>query len=224
SMNKQRFLFLSLPLASLLSLILCVSASSAFAQAPAPPAARQDNVKEVIHGIEIVDPYRWLEDGDSEETKSWVAAENAYMHSVLDGLPMRQTIHQRLDEMFKRDFVSGAFPEAGYYFFYKRSAEQDLWSIYRRKAGGGPDELLMDPHSMSPDHTTVVSMRGVTFDGNLLMYAVRHGGEDEVEIHVRDIKKGHDLPDVMPRENYTYVSWKKDKSGFYYGMRQRGKE
>ena len=68
-MNKQRFLFLSLPLSGFFSLFLCVSASSAFAQAPAPPAARQDNVKEIIHGREIVDPYRWLEDRDSEETK-----------------------------------------------------------------------------------------------------------------------------------------------------------
>lgn len=223
-MNKQRPLFLSLLLGSLLNLVVYLSAPSALAQAPAPPVARQDNVKESIHGVEIVDPYRWLEDGDSEETKSWVAAENVYMHSLLDGLPMRQTIHQRLDEMFKHDFVSGAFQEGGYYFFYKRSAEQDLWSIYRRKASGGPDELILDPHSMSADHTTTASMRGVTFDGNLLMYAVRHGGEDEIEIHVRDIKKGHDLPDVMPRENYTYASWKKDKSGFYYGKRQRGKE
>jgi prolyl oligopeptidase len=223
-MNKQRFLSLSLPLASLLCLFLHVSSPSAFGQAPAPPTARQDNVKDLIHGVEIVDPYRWLEDGDSEETKGWVAAENAYMHSLLDGLPMRPTIHKRLDEMFKHDFVSGAFQEGGYYFFYKRSAEQDLWSVYRRKASGGPDELLMDPHSMSPDHTTTVSMRGVTFDGNLLMYAVRRGGEDETEIHVRDLSKGHDLPDVMPRANYTSTSWKKDKSGFYYGIDQRGKE
>jgi len=201
-MNKQKLLFLSLLLGGFLSLIVFISAPSALAQAPAPPAARQDNVKESIHGVELVDPYRWLEDGDSDETKSWVAAENAYMHSLLDGLPMRQTIQKRLDEMFKHDFVTGPFQEGGYYFFYKRSAEQDLWSIYRRKATGGPDELILDPHPKSADHTTVVSMRGVTFDGNLLMYAVRHGGEDEVEIHVRDIKKGRDLPDVMPRENY----------------------
>ncbi len=70
-----------------------------FAQVPAPPVARQDNVKETIHGVEIVDPYRWLEDQQSEETRNWVAAENAYTHSLLDGLPIRPKAYQRLLQM-----------------------------------------------------------------------------------------------------------------------------
>jgi prolyl oligopeptidase len=225
-MNKQRFLLPSVLLVSLLGFLFCVFSPLVFAQAQAtaPPVARQDNVKDLIHGVEIVDPYRWLEDGDSAETKNWVTAENAYMHSLLDGLPMLPGIHKRTEEMLKHDFVSGSFQEGGYYFFYKRSADQDLWSIYRRKASGGPDELLLDPHPMSPDHTTAVAIRRVSFDGSLLMYSLRRGGEDETELHVFDVNKRRDLPDVMPRAIYTYADWKRDKSGFYYGIRQRNIE
>src|ERR1700730_2221113 len=208
-----------------LQLLLMVAfALSVNAQAPPPPSTRTDNVLEVIHGVEIIDPYRWLEDQDSDETKRWVTAQNSYMHSLLDNIPMRPRIQKRVEEMLRHDYVSEAFQEGGYHFFYKRNADQDLWSVYRRKMSGGPDELLLDPHSMSSDHTTIVSMRGATSDASLLMYAVRRGGEDETEIHVLDIKTHRELPESLPRAIYTYTSWRKDKHGFFYGVRHRDAE
>jgi prolyl oligopeptidase len=191
------------------------------AQAPMPPATRQDNVKEVIHGIEIVDPYRWLEEQDSEETRKWVAAENAYTHALLDGLPMRAAASKRLMELLHHDTVGAPFREGGYYFFTKKGADQDLASIYRRKGATGPDELLMDPHPMSADHTTSVAIRDVTPDASLMIYAVRRGGEDETEMRIRDLNSHRDLPDVFPRAYYLGTSWKKDKSGFYYTLAHR---
>jgi prolyl oligopeptidase len=193
-------------------------------EAPSPPAARQDNVKETIHGVEIVDPYRWLEDETNQETQNWVAGQNAYMHALLDPLPMLPAIHKRMDELLRHDSITGATQEGGYYFFYKKQANQDLWSIYRRRASGGPDELLLDPHNLSADHTTAVAYRDATPDAALMLYSLRRGGEDESEIHILDINSRRDLPDVMPRAIYTYLNWKKDKTGFYYGVRSRGKE
>lgn len=194
---------------------------SAPAQSPAPPAARQDNVKELIHGVEIVDPYRWLEDQDSQETRNWVAAENAYAHNLLDGLPARAPAFKRLMAMFHHDTVSAPQEEAGYYFFTKKGADQDLSSIYRRKGASGTDELLIDPHAMSADHTTTVGIRGITADAGLMLYAVRRGGEDETELRIMDLNRHRDLPDVLPRALYLGASWKKDKSGFYYGLGRR---
>src|SRR5262245_8642554 len=168
------------------------------AQAPAPPAApvaRQDNVKEIIHGVEIVDPYRWLEDQDSEETRKWVAAENAYTHSLLDNQPKRAAAFKRLMEMFHHDTVGSPYEQGGYYFFTKKGADEDLASIYRRKAGSKTDELLLDPQPMSADHTTSVGIRDVTADASLMLYGVRRGGEDETELRVLDLNKHHDLPD-----------------------------
>src|SRR5215467_309892 len=183
------------------------------AQAAAAPAARQDNVKEIIHGVEIVDPYRLLEDQDSEETRKWVAAENAYTHSLLDNQPKRAAAFKRLMEMFHHETIGAPYEQGGYYFFTKKGADEDLASIYRRKAGSKTDELLLDPHPLSPDHTTSVGLREVTADASLMLYAARRGGEDETELRILDLNKHHDLPDVLPRALYLGASWTKDKSG-----------
>src|SRR5262249_49332551 len=131
-----------LPFFFLFAMLLATSFSSARAQAlkPAlqPPATRQDNVKEGIHSVEIVDPYRLLEDQDGRETKAWVAAENAYTHSLLDGLPARANVRKRLTEMLHHDTMGAPIQEGGYYFFTKKGADQDLSSIYRRKGPDGP--------------------------------------------------------------------------------------
>jgi prolyl oligopeptidase len=202
-------------------LLSCFAVQRAHSQAPAPPVARPDNVKEMIHGVEIVDPYRWLEDQDSQETKNWVAAENAYAHSLLDGLPMRERAQKRLMEMYHHDSMGTPVEEGGYYFFFKKGADQDLASIYRRKGAAGADELLIDPLPMSADHTTSVVMEDISTDGSLMLYGVRRGGEDETELHIMDVNHHRDLPDVLPRALYAGTSWKKDKSGFYYSLSRR---
>jgi prolyl oligopeptidase len=207
----------------LFAIFLAIGFASASAQSrkPSPPSTRQDNVKELIHGVEIVDPYRWLEDQDGRETKAWVAAENAYTHSLLDGLPARAGVRNRLTEMLHHDTMGAPIQEGGYYFFTKKGADQDLSSIYRRKGPDGPDELLIDPNPMSADHTTSVGIGGVTADASLMLYSVRRGGEDETELHVFDLSGHRDLMDVLPRALYLGTSWKKDKRGFYYALGHR---
>src|SRR6266700_1351153 len=191
------------------------------AQVPEPPPTRQDNVVDEIHGVKIVDPYRWLEEQDSEETHKWVAAQNVYTHSLLDGLPMRAGVSKRLMEMLRHDTVGAPWIESGFYFFTKKGADQDLSSIYRRKGPSGPDELLIDPHSMSADHTTSVGISSLSSDAALMIYSVRRGGEDEIELRIMDTGTRRDLPDVLPRALYGGVSWKKDKSGFFYALARR---
>jgi protease II len=95
--------------------------------------------------------------------------------------------------MLRHDQVGGPALRGGYYFFEKRGAEQELWSIYRRKATGGPDELPIDPAPLSADHRTSVGLEGASEDGNLLAYSVRQGGEDETEIHILDVRKRQGL-------------------------------
>ena len=184
---------------------------------------RQDNVKEMIHGVEVVDPYRWLEDQDSKETRDWVAAENAYTHSILDGLTIRERAFQQLMKLVNHDSWTAPEFENGVYFFYKRAVGQDLRSFYMRKGPTGKDELLLDPLPLSADHTTSIGAISVTQDASLLLYNVRRGGEDETELHILDINAHHDLPDVLPRAYYLGFSWKKDKTGFFYGKADREK-
>ena len=164
--------------------VLVVSAAQVFilAQVPPPPPTPRDNVREVIHGVEIVDPYRWLEDQDGPQTREWIAAQNSYTRSLLNPLPMRERIYERLMDMHRHDSISEPEEENGRYFFMKRAADQDLWSIYVRKGSNGPDELLIDPQPLSSDQTTSVTFEGATQDGKMLAYGVRRGGEDETEI------------------------------------------
>jgi prolyl oligopeptidase len=208
-------------LPGIILLLSCLAARQAASQTVSPPVARQDNVKEMIHGVEIVDPYRWLEDQDSQETKSWVASENAYAHSLLDGLPIHERARQRLMEMVNHDSVGTPYYENGYYFFVKRAAGQDLRSVYRRKGPQGEDELLLDPLPLSPDHTTSIGSYFSTQDASLMLYAIRRGGEDETELHILDMNAHRDLPDVLPRALYLGYSWKTDKSGFFYARSER---
>lgn len=183
------------------------------------PSTRQDNVREVIHGVEVVDPYRWLEDSDSAETRRWIDAQNAYAHSLLDKQPIRKSISRRLMQMLRHDQIGLPVQRNGYYFFTKRAAGQELWSIYRRRGANGSDELLVDGDNLSPDHRTSASMLDVSDDGALLAYSLRRGGEDETEIHI------HGLEEHLPRALYLGFAWKSDKTGFYYtvGRRDIGK-
>jgi|GEM_PF-114489 len=205
-------------------LVLFIAALSSLAiwaraqgQAPkSPPKTRTDNIKDVIHGVVVVDPYRWLEDQKSSETRAWIDAQNQYTQSILSSLPGRERLKQRLTELMKIDTISMPSVRNGRYFFSKRQADQDLAVIYMREGLNGKDEVLIDPHPMSPDRTTSVSLMSVSKDGALIVYGVRQGGEDEVVLKLFDVDARKDLSDQMPKARYTGISIKPDRSGFYY--------
>lgn len=181
-----------------------------------PPKTRADNVQEVIHGAEIVDAYRWLEDRKSPETKAWIEAQNKYTQSILAPLPERELLKQRLTELNKIDTIYPPLERNGRYFFSQRLASQELFVIYMREGLKGNDQVLIDPHPLSPDHTTSVDLMAVSKDGALMAYGVRQGGEDENTVNVLNVDTRKDLPDHLPRGRYFGVSFKPDKSGFYY--------
>src|SRR5215472_5862908 len=116
-----------------------------------PPVARVDNVTETIHGVQITDPYRWLEDQNSPETRAWIDAENDYTQSVFSSLPGRDQIHQRLEKLLKIDTIFAPRVRGGRYFFSKRRADQNQPVFYMREGANGKDQVLLDPNTMSPD-------------------------------------------------------------------------
>ncbi len=203
--------------------VLALSSHIAFGQEQTPkaPTTRQDNFREVIHGVEIIDPYRWLEDQDSPETRQWIDAQNKYTHSLLDGLPSRPLIQKRLSELMRIDTVSAPFEQGGRYFLFKKRAEDDLSILYVRKGLTGKDEVLIDPHTLSADHTTTIGLNDLSGDGRLMIYSIRRGGQDETELRVMDVDTRKDLPDRLPTALYRGVSVKKDGSGFYYNLQKR---
>ena len=194
--------------------------SSLLAQVPKPPVSRVDNFREVIHDVEIVDPYRWLEDQESPETRAWIDAQNKYTHSLLDGLSSRSLIQQRLSELLRVDSVSTPFEQAGRYFLFKKRADDDLSILYLRQGLNGKDEVLIDPHTLSADHTTDIGLNDISNDGKRIIYSVRRGGQDETELRVMDVDTRTDV-DQLPNALYRGVSINHDGSGFYYNLQKR---
>lgn len=190
------------------------------AQVAKAPPTRTDNFREVIHDTEIIDPFRWLEDQESPETRAWIEAQNKYTHSLLDGLPSSPLIQKRLSELLRVDSVSTPFERGGRYFLYKKRAEDDLSILYVRQGLNGKDEVLIDPHTLSQDHTTDIGLLDASSDGKLIMYSIRRGGQDETELRVMDVDTRKDV-DQLPHALYRGVSMKKDGSGFYYNPQRR---
>lgn len=204
-------------LMAIVALLLAATlASTGLSAGPKPPETRTDDVVEVIHGVKVADPYRWLEDQQSPETRAWIDAQNEYTHSFIDKLPYRDAISKRLGELMKIDQVSRPFERGGRYFLSKRAADQDLWVIYMRESLDGEDRVLVDPHTLSADHTTSAGIYDVSPDGKLLAYYVREGGEDEVSIRFLDIDSGKLLDEDLPKGHFFGLSILPDKSGFYY--------
>ena len=199
--------------------LMMVSPIVCFAQ-QSPPASRTDNFPETFHGQELIDPFHWLEDSDSPETRKWIDAQNAYAHALLDHQPIRPEIAKRLTEMALHDHMSAPSLRNGYYYFNRRGAQEDLWSYYRRKAAGGIDELLLDPHKFGPEGTSV-SVFDVSCDGARVAFGVRKGGRDETDLRIFDVSARRELPDRFPQALYRGFAFRKDAKSFYYTLESR---
>ena len=181
-----------------------------------PPLTAIDEVVETLHGVEIRDPYRWLEDQDAPETRAWIDTQNGYTDTLLEPLPGRDRLETLAATVLEVDAIGQPNERGGRYFHSRRRADQDLQVLYVRDGLHGADRVLVDPHPMSPDHTISVSYLDISRDGRLVVYAVRDGGVDEVSIHLRDVDSGADLDDRLPAARYGQVNLTPDKTGFYY--------
>jgi len=184
----------------------------------APPPTRTDDVVDVMHGVEVPDPYRWLEDQESPETRAWIDAQNAYTDGIFAELPGRERLTGLVTELLKVDQMGAPRRRGDRYFFMKRGADEDLSVIYTRDGAAGEDRVVIDPHGMSEDHTTSAFPVDISDDGQLMVYSVRQGGVDETEVRIRNVDTGEDLPDVLPANRYGSGTLTPDKTGMFYGI------
>jgi len=181
-----------------------------------PPKARVDNVTDTYGSVSVKDPYRWLEDQVSPETRAWIDAENRCTERVLGSVPGREALRVRIAGLYHTDVYSAPIERSGRYFFTKRAAEQDLSLIYMRRGRTGADEVLVDPLGWSRDHSVSAAIEEASRDGKFLFYSRREGGQDEVTVHVLDVDSRRDLPDVLPSAVYFSVAPTPDNRGVYY--------
>jgi prolyl oligopeptidase len=183
---------------------------------PPPPEAAKVPVYDTLHGVELVDDYRWLEDQDSPETRSWIETQNAYTDGILDQVEGGATITQELSALMKVETMGAPLIRAGRYFFTKRSPDQDFPVIFMREGAEGEDRVLLDPNGWEGEVTRSAQMVEVSKDGTLMAYAIREGGQDEIELHFLEVDGGGDLPDVLEKGRYFGGALTPDKRTLYY--------
>ncbi len=183
---------------------------------PAPPVATVNTVTDDYAGTKIDDPYRWLEDAKAPATRAWITQENAYTQQYLSQLTTLPKISSELTALMRVDQYSMPTLRAGKYFFKKRLADQNQGSIYTRTGWHGKDELLIDASKLSADQNTSVNMVDISDDANLVVYEIRNGGADEGAVHIRSVKNGSNLADVLPTARYSGINLAPDNSGLYY--------
>jgi prolyl oligopeptidase len=181
-----------------------------------PPTTRRDDVVDELHGERIADPYRWLEDGESAETRAWTEVQNALTESYLAGSPSRPPIRARLDELLSIGALGAPTPAHGRYFYQSRDGRQDQPVLNLRQGVHGADQVILDPNALDADGTTALDWWHPSDDGALLAYGLSQDGSEESVLHVMDVANGTVLPDRIPHTRAADVAWLPDATAFYY--------
>ncbi|MGQ0383566.1 MAG: prolyl oligopeptidase family serine peptidase, partial [Gammaproteobacteria bacterium] len=197
---------------------------------PRYPATARGTVTDAYHGTTVADPYRWME-SRSGELSAWVAAQNDVAQPLLDAIPAREAIRQRLAELWDYEQYGYAWlgakarvpvKKGGRYFFVEKSGKQNQGILYWAESLAAPPRVLVDPNALSQDATASLANYSISPDGRYVAYAVSQGGSDWDSWRVREVATGRDLPDFIDDTKFTSVSWLPDASAFFYSRYPRG--
>ncbi|MDQ3819117.1 MAG: S9 family peptidase, partial [Acidobacteriota bacterium] len=213
------------PFAALVTVLLLVSAifgqgtvttlNSTTGKLNYPVARKSDQVDD-YNGTKVADPYRWLEDLDSPETKAWVESENRLTFDYLNQIPERTWIKSRLTELVNYERFGTPFKEGGRFFYSRNSGLQNQSVLYTVDSLDAQPRVLLDPNTLSADGTVALSGLRISHNGKLMAYGLAASGSDWTEWHVRDVDTGRDLPDTLRWVKFSGASWTMDDKGFFY--------
>ena len=177
------------------------------------PKTIKKAVIDTLFGTEIIDNYRWLEDDRSEETESWVKAENEVSFNYLSEIPFREQLKRRLTELWNYEKLSAPFIEGDYTYFYKNDGLQNQNVIYRKK--DGKETLFLDPNTFSENATTSLGSLSFSKNGKTVAYSISEGGSDWRKIIIMDAESKIIKEDTLVDVKFSGISWYKNE-GFYY--------
>jgi prolyl oligopeptidase len=164
-----------------------------------PPARKSDQVDD-YHGVKVADPYRWLEDLDSEETRNWVEAENKLSFGYLAAIPERNALKERLTKLWNYEKYGIPFKEGNRYFYTRNSGLQNQAVLYTVTSLDAQPQMVLDPNTLSADGTVALSGLQVSPDGKFIAYSLSASGSDWQEWKVRDVETSKDLSDHLKGE------------------------
>ena len=186
------------------------------------PETKTVDTVDTYFGVQVNDPYRWLEDDRSEETGAWVKAQNQVTGDYLAQIPYRQELKDRLTEIWNYEKIGAPFVEGDYTYYYKNDGLQNQSVLYRKKTGEDNDEIFLDPNTFSKDGT--VSLGGLNFskNGKLAAYQISEGGSDWRKVIILDVDTKKQIEDTLVDVKFSGISWK-DNDGFYYSSYDKPK-
>ena len=181
------------------------------------PATRSADQVDTYHGTRVADPYRWLEDDNSAETKAWVQAQNAVTEKYFAAMPQRLPTRQLYTAMFNYERYGVPFKEGGRYFWTRNDGLQQQAVLYTAASLTAAPTVALDPNTLSKDGTVALTSTVPSRDGQLLAYGVAVSGSDWQTWRVRNLATGQDLPDRIDWVKFSAATWTPDGKGFFYG-------
>jgi prolyl oligopeptidase len=182
----------------------------------APPSTAVEEVTEVLHGVRVTDPYRWLEDQQSPRTREWINTQQQYARSYLDSIPGRERVRERIRELLDVETYDSILKSGQRYFFRKRARGHEQACIFFREGAEGEDQVLVDPGDRGAGVYTAVKPLRISRDGKLLLYEVKEGGERTGRFEILEVDRRNVLPDGLPRGYLRGFEFAADSRSFYY--------
>jgi len=198
----------SLALAALL-------ATAVTAQTAIPPTRMAPQVDDYF-GTKVADPYRWLEDDNSAETKAWVTTQNQATNAYLATIPQREAIKARMTRLWNYEKFTAPTKRGKYYFYRHNSGLQNQMVLYVTDQAAATGRVLLDPNALGKDGTVSLAGMAVTEDGSLMAYALSKGGSDVATWRIKNVATGEDLPDAFPTGRLAVTDWTRDGKGLFY--------
>ncbi|MFI5252931.1 MAG: prolyl oligopeptidase family protein [Bacteroidota bacterium] len=180
------------------------------------PQPKKVDVIDDYHGVKVADPYRWMEDLESPDLKTWIDAENTITHEYIDANPDRAKIKNRLTELWNYPRYSVPFKAGNRYFYSLNNGLQNQAVLFMQDAGKSDSTVILDPNTLSTDGTVALSNQSYSEDGTLLAYGLSMSGSDREEIHIKNLNTGKDYDEKLLWTKFAGIGWKIDNSGFYY--------
>ncbi|NBD33807.1 MAG: S9 family peptidase, partial [Cyanobacteria bacterium] len=180
------------------------------------PKTPQVEQTDYYHGVAVPDPYRWLEDPDSEETKAWIEAQNQVTFSFLEQIPERETIKERLTKLWDYEKYGIPIKKGERYFYFKNDGLQNQSVLYTLNELEEEPRVLLDPNQFSEDGTIALSGIAISDNGQFLAYGISKSGSDWQEWQVRNVETGDDFSDYLQWIKFSGATWTKDNEGFFY--------
>jgi prolyl oligopeptidase len=180
------------------------------------PDSRKDSIVESVHGKQLSDPFRWLEDASRPDVQTWMKQQDDFARAALAALPGREDIAARLRQLLYYDAIGAPEHRKGRYFYTRKHVDKEKSIVYWKQGETGAEKVLFDPNAWSTDGSKGLGGWWPSYDGRYCAYSVKENNSDETTTKILDVATGKDLPDVITGTKYSGASWTPDAKGFYY--------